>query len=153
MKIVIKGNDFQKIRDHIKKNKNKKIIFSGNNDEINRKVLEKEKIDILLINQKERKDTLKQRNSGLNHILAKIAKENNVVIGINLDEILNAKSQKQKAEIIGRIMQNIKLCNKKKINMCFVSEENKKNLHCLKSLGLILGMPTWMTSSLDSEKN
>ncbi|MEJ2267994.1 MAG: hypothetical protein P8X70_02875, partial [Nanoarchaeota archaeon] len=87
--IFIQENNFDEARKKIRENSDKKIIFSSN-DELNRKILEKEKIDIILINQSERKDRQKQRNSGFNQVLAKIAKKKNVIIGINLDEIINS---------------------------------------------------------------
>jgi RNase P/RNase MRP subunit p30 len=120
------------------------IIFTSNDDELNRKVLEKLKIDILLINQEKRKDFQKQRNSGFNQVMAKIAQKNKIQIGINLDEIINSKN---KPEILARIQQNIKLCNKYKIQMQFIGK-NKRNLHDLKSLGLVLGMNTSLTKGL-----
>ena len=143
---LIREHTIEKKREKIRKNLDKTIIFSSNNDELNKKILEKEKIDILLLNQSKRKDFQKQRNSGLNHVLAKIAKKNNVSIGINFDEIINSKD-KEKSNIIARIKQNIKLCNKNKLKMKFVTvdKRNKRNVHDLKALGLVLGMPTWMT--------
>ena len=61
----------------------------------------------------------------------------------------DANIAKQKAEIIARIKQNIRICNKNKLNMKFISpSEIKRNQHDLKSLGLVLGMPTWMTKNL-----
>ncbi len=147
--ILIQDIDFNKIRRKIKENLDKTIIFSSSNDELNRKVLEKEKIDILLINLAGRKDRFKQRNSGFNQVLAKLAKKKHINIGINLDEILEAKGEKKK-EILARIKQNIKLCNKNRLNMKFIAmkEKNKRDIYDLKALGLVLGMPTWMTSSL-----
>ncbi|MEX0920658.1 MAG: RNase P subunit p30 family protein [Candidatus Pacearchaeota archaeon] len=144
--ILIQESDFQEARKQIKKNKSKEIIFSGKTDDLNRKVLEKENIDILLLNLKSRKDRMKQRDSGFNHILAKLAKKKYIIIGINLDEILEEKSKKEKSEILARIRQNIKLCNKNKLKMKFISPsgKSKKDPHDLKSLGLVLGMPTWM---------
>ena len=147
MEKYIEGDNFEKARKSINQSKEKNIIFSSDDDELNRKVLEKLKINTLLLNQSKRKDFQKQRNSGFNHVLAKIAKKNNVVIGINLDEIIKAKS-KIKAEILARIKQNIKLCNKNKLKMKFISQENKRNIYDLKSLGLVLGMPTWMVKDL-----
>ena len=143
--ILIKEQSFQKARNEIIKNKNKKIIFSSNDDELNRKILEKEQIDVLLLNQSNRKDKLKQRNSGLNHVLAKIAKRKNVIIGINFDEIIKT-NKKNKSEIFSRIKQNIKLCNKNKLKMKFViqNKNNLRDIYDLKALGLVLGMPTWM---------
>lgn len=144
--MIITGKDFNEVSQKIKQEK-KPIIFTSNNDELNRKVLEKEEINILLINQEGRKDFQKQRNSGFNHVLAKFAKKKNVMIGINLDEIINS-NEREKARIIARIMQNIKICNKNKLKMEFISIKEKKNIYDLKSLGLVLGMPTWMVRDL-----
>jgi len=144
---IITETNFNKIKEDIKKNKNKTIIFSSDDDELNRKVLEKLPIDVLLINQSGRKDFQKQRNSGFNQVLAKIARKNNITMGINLDEIINSK---QKTEVLARIKQNIKLCNKNKLKMKFISPSGKikRNVYDLKALGLVLGMPTWMTSDI-----
>lgn len=147
----IQAKNFNEARKKIRefKKKGKKIIFSSSNtnDDLNRKVIEKEPVDVLLINLKERKDFQKQRNSGFNHVLAKIAKKNKIKIGINFDEILQANSSKEKAEILSRIMQNIKLCNKNKLKMKFISIKGfERDLRDLKSLGIVLGMPTWMIS-------
>ena len=151
--ILIRENSFEKARNSVNKNKNKQIIFSSDNDDLNRKILEKLPIDILLINQLNRNDYSKQRNSGFNQVLAKIAKKNKITIGINLDEIITSKG-KQKSEIIARIKQNIKLCNKNKLKMQFINlnEKNKRSPHGLKALGLVLKMPTWMTKVLDNDK-
>lgn len=144
--ILIQSKSFDEARKEIRKNKGKEIIFSSDDDDLNRKVLEKESVSILLLNQKSRKDRMKQRDSGFNQVLAKIAKKNNVSIGINFDEILSSKNPKEKAEILGRVTQNIKLCNKNKLKMRFLSFESKQNpdKYDLKALGLVLGMPTWM---------
>ena len=144
---IIREDNFDRARKLIKENRDKKIIFSSEDDELNRKILEKEEIQILLLNQEGRKDFQKQRNSGFNHVLAKLAKKNDVVLGINLDEIINSEGN-QKAKILARVMQNIKICSKNKIQMKFISAKNKRNIYDLKSLGLVLGMPTWMTRDL-----
>mgnify|MGYP001572249364 FL=1 len=146
--IIINEADFLKARKKIRETQKDKIgiIFSSNDDELNKKVLEKEKINTLLLSLSGRKDWMKQRNSGFNQVFAKLAKKNNVAIGINLDEIIDAE-KKEKSEILARIRQNIKLCNKNKLKMKFISKE-KKDKYNLRSLGLSLGMPTWMTSAL-----
>lgn len=138
--IIIKENTFQEARKKIKENPGKTIIFSSSDDELNRKILEKEKIDTLLPILSGRKDRMKQRDSGFNSVLARIAKKNNISLGINFDEIVNSKL-KEKSEILSRIRQNIKICNKNKLNMKFISNK-KRDLYNLKSLGLLLGMPT-----------
>ncbi len=157
---ILTETNFNKLKLQAKQTKSP-IIFTSDDDDLNRKVLEKLEINILLINQKNRKDFQKQRNSGFNHVLAKIAKKNKIQIGINLDEIINSTPQtypdksstkistkgKEKSKILARVQQNIKLCNKNKIQMQFIGK-NKRDLHDLKSLGLVLGMNTKTTSNL-----
>jgi RNase P/RNase MRP subunit p30 len=150
--ILLTESNFSKLKEKIKKEKLKEemeIIYSSEDDELNRKVMEKLPIDILLINQKNREDFQKQRNSGFNQVIAKIAKKKDITIGINLDEIIEKDNLKEKAEIISRIKQNVFLCNKEKVKMAFIVQESKnlRNIYDLKSLGTVLGMPTWMTSS------
>ena len=145
MEIVTEKN-FSKLKEIIKKSKGN-LIFSSNDDELNRKVIEKLPINTLLINQSHRKDYSKQRNSGLNQVMAKLAKKSKVSIGINLDEIIESKGSK-KAKILARIKQNVKLANKNKLKMKFISQKHKKDERDLKALGLALGMPTWMTKNI-----
>jgi ribonuclease P/MRP protein subunit RPP1 len=145
--ILISETNFDRARKLIKENSDKKIIFTSDDDELNRKILEKENIHILLLNMEKRKDFQKQRNSGFNHVLAKLAKKKEIIIGINLDEIIKT-SEKEKARILARVQQNIKICNKNKLKMKFIYRNNKRNIYDLKSLGLVLGMPTWMIKTL-----
>jgi RNase P/RNase MRP subunit p30 len=145
---IIKETTFEKIKNEIKKSKSNQIAFTSDNDELNRKILEKLPINILLINQENRKDFSKQRNSGFNQVLAKIAKKKNTQIGINLDEIIQSKPP-EKAKILARIRQNIKLCTKNKLKMKFISQKYQRNIFDLKALGLVLGMPTWMTKFIN----
>lgn len=154
--IIIQEKDFQKARKRIREAKRTQgskaeIVFSSRDDELSRKILEKEPTDALLINLAGRKDRMKQRDSGLNQVLAKLAKKNNVAIGINLDEILHTKTPKEKLQILSRARQNIKLCNKNKVKMKFIStlaSGEKKDFYDLKALGLVLGMPTWMIKDI-----
>lgn len=90
------------------------IFVLGTNDEINRTALEHKKVKALISPEYARqKDFLHYRNSGLNQVLCKIARDNNKTIMINFNDILLSKNEKR-AIIIGRIMQNIKICNKYK---------------------------------------
>jgi RNase P/RNase MRP subunit p30 len=150
--ILLTQQNFNKLKDEVKKAKseNKILIYSSDDDELNRKVLEKLPVSILLINLKNRKDFQKQRNSGFNQVMAKEAKKNNIVLGINFDEIIEERNLKDKSELIARIKQNIFLCNKNKVKMKFIIQKsvNSRNVYDLKSLGLILCMPTWMVSEL-----
>ena len=78
--------------------------------------------------------------------MAKIASKKKIIVGINLDELIN-QNIKEKAQIIARIKQNIDLCKKYKVNMKFLYQEHKRNNYDLRALGLTLGMPTWMTKN------
>ncbi len=145
----IEEDNFEKARKKIRENKGKKIIFSGKDDDLNRKILEKEDIDTLLIKTSGKKDKSKQRDSGFDSVMAKISKKRKVNLGIYLDEIINSKGI-VKTKILGRVIQNIKLCNKNNLNVKFVAlkKENKRNPYDLKALGLVLGMPTRMVKDL-----
>jgi ribonuclease P/MRP protein subunit RPP1 len=143
--IFIDEKTFEKARNEIKKHKGKTVVFSSNDDELNRKILEKEQINVFLPQLIGRKDYQKQRNSGLDSVMAKLAKKNNIIVGINLTEVLNSRG-KEKSEILARIRQNVNLCKKNKVKMMFVG--NQKDTYDLKAFGLVLGMPTWMTKDL-----
>ena len=145
---LIQENTFEKVRKEINSSQDK-IVFTSEDDELNRKVMEKIKIDVLLISFSGRKDYQKQRNSGFNQVLARIAKKAGICIGINLDEIVES-NKFNKAHLWARLEQNIKLCNKNKLKMIFVVQKknNMRNIYDLKSLGIDSGMPTWMTKSL-----
>jgi RNase P/RNase MRP subunit p30 len=144
---AISGENFQKARNEIRRarQEGKEVVFSGS-DDMNRKVLEKEKIDILLLKMAGRKDRLKQRDSGFNQVLAKLAAKKGVAIGICLEEIISS-DKKEKAKILARIRQNIELCKKNHLEMQFMGNIHKRDKYGLKSFGLVLGMPTWMAKT------
>lgn len=127
---------------------NSLIIVLGRDEEFNRKILENKKVKILLDPENTNKgSSLFQRNSGLNHVLCKIAKENDVAIGINLSEIIK-KEGKERSEYLAKVMQNIMLCKKYKTKMIITplaeNENELRNSYDMKSLCLVLGMDTKM---------
>ena len=152
--VHINENSFEKIKSLIQSSKKegKKIIYSSDSDELSRKILEKlgSDINIYLINLAGRRDKSKQREGGFNQVIAKICKKENINIGINFDEIIESGNLFEKSEILGRIRQNIKLCNKNKLKMKFIflKKENERNIYDIKSLGLVLGMPTTIVKDL-----
>lgn len=143
--IILKEENFSRLKELIKKNSDKEIIFSSDDDDLNLKVLEKLKISVLLLNLEERKDFAKQRNSGFNQVMAKLAKKNEIIIGINIDEIVLSKDR---VKILARLRQNVEICNRNKVQMKFIGQKVKRDSYDLKALGLILKMPTWMTKKL-----
>ena len=117
-----------------------KIAVFGRDDNFNRRALETLKIDYLVSPELgERKDTLKQRDSGLNHVLAKIAKTNKIVIVIDFVDVNKLKG-KAKALRLARVIQNIKICRRAKCKMEIWDLSGKGNEKALKAFGFSLGM-------------
>ncbi|MFA5992610.1 MAG: hypothetical protein WC796_02820 [Candidatus Pacearchaeota archaeon] len=143
--VLVKGSSINEARKEIEKNakSGKKIVLAAGDDEVNRKMLESAKVDYILgLENGIRKDKLKQRDSGFNQVLAKIAHENNVALGIDFSEISKLKD-KEFSMYAGRLMQNIKLCNKYKVKMVLFNYSGK-NRHDLMAFLLSLGMSTIM---------
>lgn len=137
-KVTVKEiRNLNELRKLIKKDIN---IVKGS--KLNRGVLESKHVDILLDPYVYiRKDSLHHRNCGLNHIICKIAKRNDKIIGLSFSEILRSG---KKEMILERVRQVIKLCRKYKIRMVFSSfAENKFERRCAKDLlnfAVFLGM-------------
>jgi len=94
------------------KGSKKKIAVIGRDDAFNRRVIESLKINYLISPEGSKKlDNLKQRDSGLNHVVAKIAKEKGIKIVINFREIASL-NPKENAKRIARVMQNVRICRK-----------------------------------------
>jgi RNase P/RNase MRP subunit p30 len=120
-------------------NAKKQVIVLSQDDDFNRKILENKKVDILIINEDiKKKDYLKQRDSSLNEILAKIAAKNNINIAIDIDKIAS-KPDIEQAKALARLKQNIMLCKKAKTSLIAISKKDKKNII---SLFLALGAST-----------
>jgi len=139
--IIITESNIEKAKNLIKKaiaNKEKPIIVIARDDNYNRKLLEYSKFDILLSPEagQERKDSLRQLDSGLNHVLAKIASKNKIAIGIDIKDIESIANKKEKALRLGRIIQNIKICRKAKCKIKALNYKDKKDAFSfLTSLG------------------
>jgi len=139
--MIIETRDLNQARKLIEENFKKKnqVIVKAQNPEFNRKILENKKVDILLSPELTEKDKLKERGSGLNEVLCKIAAKNKTVIGIDLKEILKTKG-KERAILLSRLIQNIKLCKRTATEIkIFPEKYNKKDLF---SLLLTLGAST-----------
>ena len=90
-----------------------------------------------------KKDYMQQRASGLNHVLCELINKNNVVIGFSYGSILSVP-QTIISMIIGRMMQNIRLCKKYKCNFVISSfSDNPMHLrspHDILSFFKMLGL-------------
>ena len=124
------GNEKEtrKIIDSLRKQK-PIIAIQGYDNTFNRRVLETMKINYLISPEKIlKKDNLKQRDSGINHVTAKIAQKNNISLIIDINEIKKFKP-KEKSINLSRIIQNIKICRKAKSQIKIASlAKNKTEL-------------------------
>lgn len=137
--------DFNKLKNEVKKNKGMEIVFASSDDELNRKVMEKLNVSGVLIFLDERKDYTKQRDSGFNEVMAKIARKNNMSVYFDFDELFNSKNRER---VLSRLRQNIELCNRVGVQVKVVLGENKKSLIDIRALFSTLGAPTWMLKDL-----
>lgn len=123
--------------------KNKIIIVKGQDDEINRIVLEDKRVSMLLSPEgKRKKDSMHSRNSGLNHVLCALASRNDIAIGIDYSEFKRMNG-KEAAEHLGRVMQNVRLCRQYHAPMVLASFGKKpSSTYELRSFALSIGMTT-----------
>ncbi|MEK6894276.1 MAG: hypothetical protein AABX10_02335 [Nanoarchaeota archaeon] len=134
---MINNQKTEEVKKLLKKEQSPKIVMSQD-DSFNRKILEHGNFDILLsIENGSRKNKIRQEDSGLNHILSKIASKNNIAIGIDLEEISKLQP-KEKASRLSKIIQNIKICRKSKTKIAIKS----KSIQTVKDFMLGLGAST-----------
>lgn len=89
-----------------------------------RNVIEKVKPDAVYgFEEVAHKDFMHQRGSGINHVIAKIASEKKVKIAIPFQMI--TRSKRERAMLLGRVMQNIKLYRKYKVKTIIASFAEK----------------------------
>lgn len=130
------------------KNIKKKIALFGRDNVFNRRALETLKINFLVSPEREisenyndkRKDTLKQRDSGLNHVLAKIAKDKEIKIVIDVDDLNSISDRKKKAQRLARIIQNVKICRRAGCKILIWSLSDAMKEKELEAFGFSIGM-------------
>lgn len=132
------------------KGSGKKIAMKGGDDVFNRRIIETLKINYLVSPERgAKKNNLKQRDSGINHVVAKEAAKRGIVIVIDMSEI--AKLDKmEKVFRLERLIQNVKICRKVGCGIKIVSlAKNKNNIIDEKSrtsFGISLGMSSKQSS-------
>ena len=109
-----------------------------------RPILERGAADVLFgAESTQPKDYAHQRGSGLNHIMCELAQKNKVAIGFSFASVLGVFGSKR-AQLLGRMMQNIRLCRKYKAKMLigsFAADPWKmRSPHDLQSFFTVLGM-------------
>ncbi len=97
-----------------------KRIFKSNMQK-DRALIESKKADLIFeFEQEKRKDPMHFRNSGLNQVLAKLMKQKNVAYGLSFNQLLHA-SREEQSKMMGRMMQNLRLCKKYKVPVVVAS--------------------------------
>ena len=139
--IKFQGEKFNLGFTEVKNLKDFRIVVAEEENAI-RKAAEDKNTDILLVQDSGRaRDKVSSRDSGLNQVICKLAYDNKIAIGFSFSEVLNSK---EKHKIIGRMMQNIRLCRKYKVKMILASFANNKwemrAPRDLISFGIVLGM-------------
>ncbi len=130
--IIISENNIERTKARIKNSK-ESVAVMARDDLYNRKMLEYGRFSMLLSPEKHSgKDMIKQNDSGLNHVLAKIAAKNNISIGIDLDDIRKL-GKKEKAIRFSKIRQNIKICRKARTRIIVLGSDDSSYL--MRSLG------------------
>src|SRR3989338_6444046 len=120
--------------------KNSRLLAVKSSDK-DRYFIESKKISMIYgFEESVKKDFMHQRASGLNHILCDLARKNNILIGFSYSSIINSKNP---AVIIGRMMQNLALCRKYKVNTVIASFSSNpfelRQQHDISSLFKMLG--------------
>jgi len=127
---MVNTENIDEAKELIRKSRNP-IIIEAKSSDFNRKILDYGKFNIISgLEYTKEKSSLKNINSGLNEILAKIAKKNDISIGIDLGKIKNLE-KKEKAEVLTKIKQNIIICRKTKTKIKVLNYNNKMSASSL----------------------
>lgn len=127
---MIDTNNLEEAKKLIKLEKHP-IIIKAKDDLFNRKILDYGKFDILLSPELgEKKDNLRQLDSGLNEVLTKIASKKKIAIGIDLED-LKKLTKKIKSIRLARIKQNIQICKKTKTDIKILNSKDLRNAFSL----------------------
>ena len=134
----------------------KLVIYKSTGND--RHAIEKSKANVVFdLETIATKDSMHHRNSGLNQVLCKLANKNNIMIGFSFSTILNTDG-KLRSQILGRIMQNIRLCRKYNVKTIIASFAEKpydlRSCYDLKGVFISLGMhPKEAKDSLENIYN
>lgn len=90
-----------------------------------------------------KRDYLHQRASGLNHVMCDLLKKSNISVGFSYGSLLSSKNEQAHLHM-GRMIQNIRLCQKFKLKTVIASFSSDpysiRSPHDIMSLFSVLGM-------------
>ena len=135
--ILADDKNIKKIKNNLEDKNVFVAIKSSNKD---REVIEGSLADLVFsLEDSPKKDFIHQRASGLNHILCRLARKNNITIGFSFSSILNAEN---KHEVLGRITQNLRMCKRFEVKTIIASFARNpyemRSMHDLTSLFKVL---------------
>lgn len=123
---MILTNNIEKAKQMLKAISGIKIV-KAQDDAFNRKMLEYGKFDILIgLENSQRKLTLKNIDSGLSPFLCSLMAKHKISLGIDLAFIRSLKGKEQSL-VLAQLMQNIKLCRKKGVNIALFGVKDEKD--------------------------
>lgn len=98
---------------------------SFKNNSVIRYIFESKDIDLVFgLENNSLKDHTHFVNSGLDQVLCKIAKKKNKIVCFDFSSILNS-SDELRSKLLSRMIQNIKLCKKYKVDIAIISFAKK----------------------------
>jgi RNase P/RNase MRP subunit p30 len=124
----------KKLIKQAEKNKETPIIVKAQDVNFNRNILEYGKFNILLSPETvQSRKSLRNIDSGLDYVMARAAAKNKIAIGIDFNF---PQDKKEKAKILSKIVNNIKICRKAEARIIAMNYKDKKDaLSLLLSLG------------------
>jgi RNase P/RNase MRP subunit p30 len=119
------------------------LVLTKSSDS-DRYVIEKLRPNMILeLENQSRRDSLHARNSGLNQVLCALLHKNNIAVGISLSMLFGA-SGSRRILLLGRVMQNFRLCQKYRVRVVLASFAGRpyemRNPHDILAFGEILGL-------------
>lgn len=129
---------------NLKRADNKSKVLVAKSSSNDRFFIESKKIKMIYgFEELCKKDYVSQRASGLNHVMCEMLNKNKLNVGFSYS-LLFKKSSQEASILMGRMLQNIRLCQKHKVGMVagsFSSEPfDLRAPHDVMSLLSVLGM-------------
>ena len=133
--LMINTKDINEARKEIQKlvRAGEKIVVYAQDDDFNRKIFEIKNVDMVVGLEIGGRDRLKQRGSGMNEVIAKLAKSNDIEIGIDLSKIKELNLL-EKGKVLSRIRQNISLCKRTGARIVVLNANEKEVMSFIISL-------------------
>ena len=127
--LLVKGINCKELLKQINKAKKKGLLVVAkvNDEKVLRFLLEKTAVDIVYgMESIHRKDSPHYPRSGVDQVIAKIAHEREKILAFSFSNILNCKSDIERAKYFGRIKYISKFCNKYNVETYFGNFSLKK---------------------------